>query len=76
LLPETSALVAGIGVEFAKKWEELEQRRHQQHAAVAVLQIGAVQPRLLCPQAPRGKTPSTGDHRPRTVCQGVGPVVI
>src|ERR1700722_13233203 len=39
---ELRPLIAAIGVELQKEGIEAEQRRHQEHAAVAVLNIGAM----------------------------------
>jgi hypothetical protein len=39
-LPELRPLIAAIGVEFQQEWEHTEQHAHQQHAAVAILDVG------------------------------------
>lgn len=39
---ELRPLVAGVGVEFQQEREQAEHRAHQQHAAVAVLDIGGM----------------------------------
>ncbi len=39
---ELGALVAGIGIELEQEGIQAEQRAHQQHAAVTVLQVGGM----------------------------------
>ena len=41
-LPEHRPLIAAIGVELAQEREQAEQRGHQQHAAVAILDVGGM----------------------------------
>jgi hypothetical protein len=43
---ELRPLIAGIGVELAQEREHPEERRHDQHAAIAVLQPGAMHHRV------------------------------
>ena len=39
---EFRSLIAAIGIEFEQKWEHSEQRAHQHHTAVAILNIGGM----------------------------------
>ena len=41
-LPESWTLITAIGVEFQQEREQPEQRAHQQHPAIAVLNIGGM----------------------------------
>ncbi len=43
---ELRALVAAVGVEFQQERVQPEQRPHQQHATIAVLDVGGVDDRL------------------------------
>ena len=45
-LAERRPLVAAVGVEFAQERGQAEQARHQQDAAVAILQVGGMNDRV------------------------------
>ena len=36
------SLIASIGVEFEKEWIETKERRHDENAAIAILNVGCV----------------------------------
>jgi hypothetical protein len=40
------ALIAAIGIELQEKWEHPKHRAHQNHPAVAVLEVGGVDDRV------------------------------